>query len=157
MSAVSQPVSWASSSSSASTDGLHGGEGGEAPLQQLVAHELLVLLVALGVVVVGGGEQPADARVVGGELEQLPELVDQAGEQLSLGLGQVHRVGAVPRAADATAEEASHQVSCCIVAQRPCSWSRNTCSSHVSRGPLATTARPSVCTCIIRRSAFSFG
>ena len=42
-----------------------GVEAGEPVLEELVAGQLLVLAVALGVLVVGGGEQPR-RRVVGG-------------------------------------------------------------------------------------------
>ena len=74
---MSQAVSWSSSSSSASCRLLDRGEGGQSPLEELVAHELLVLPVSLGILVVGGGEQPPHAGLVGGDLEQLPQLVDE--------------------------------------------------------------------------------
>src|SRR3546814_2856449 len=107
---------------------------------------------------VGGGEEPPQARIVGAHGEDVAELVDEVGDKGSLRSGEVQLVAAGARALDpAPGGEDAHQASCCIVAQRPCSWSRNTCISQVSRGPLATTARPSVCTCIISRSAFSFG
>ena len=48
-----------------------------------------------------------------------------------------------------------HQSSCCIVAHRPCSCSRNTSISAFSRVPLATTARPLWCTSSISSVAFS--
>ena len=75
---MSQPVSPASSSSLGRGGLLDRGEGGQPPLEQLVAHELLVLLVAIGVLVVRGREQPPQRRVVGGGEQHVAELLDEA-------------------------------------------------------------------------------
>ena len=109
-------------------------------VEQAVAHELRVLGVPRVVVDVCERKQPVERRLLG--VQRLPELIRERGEDVALLLRQVHAERAVAPRLD----PAPHGQSCCIVAQRPCAWRRETSSSDFSRVPDDTTAFPSLCT-----------
>src|SRR5439155_7236617 len=118
---------------------------------QLVAHEPAVLGVALGVVGVGGRVQAGEGRVARVRRQRLAHLGRDRAQELALLVRQPHLEIPLPGTADAAA--GVHQ-SCCMVAQRPCSWRRKTSSSAFSRGPLDTTALPLWCTSSMSLVAF---
>ena len=109
--------------------------------------------LGLGVVAVGGREQPLRDRVVVGEaarFERLAGVAEQVHEQFALRpLAAQH--GSAPGGDD------PHQDCCSRVAQRPYPCSVVASSSIRSRGPDETTARPLWWTSSISFSALSFG
>src|SRR4029079_15298146 len=81
------------------------------------------------------------------------ELVDLPGEVAQRGdLHTLEPDGDTPAAAPIDTRNA---LSCPIVAQRPCAWSRATSISAFSRVPCDTTDLPSWCTSSISFVAFS--
>ena len=82
------------------------------------------------------------SRVVGRGEQLLAQLGHEVAHEGPLVRAQLDLVAPRPSAPGPVAVE-QHGQSCCIVAQSPCSCSRNTSSSAFSRVPLDTTARPS--------------
>ena len=130
----------------------HDVERGEPLLAKPRVHELRELLRRLVVVAVARREEARDAGVV--VADQLAELAAEAAHELPLARVEAQPVAAVGKRGDRRAQP--HQ-SCWSVAQRPWAWRRAASYSARSRVPVDTAAFPSLCTCHISFSAFSFG
>ena len=96
------------------------------------------------VVDVRGREQPVQRRLLG--VERLAELAGERGEDVALFRRQADAKRPVALRVDSASDTGHSRQSCCIVAQRPCAWRRETSSSAFSCVPDDTTALPSLCT-----------
>ena len=108
-------------------------------LEQLVADELLVLAVPLGVLVVGGGEQaPERSGRRWSPSSSSRSWSTRSPSSSRSSVGQARRRSAPGAGAldPPRRTERPISVSCCIVAHSPCSWRRKTCELARLAGPV---------------------
>ena len=110
---------------------------------QIFLHQapVLLLLVGVGGLRVRRGKETPEDRLVG-LVEQGAELRAQLAQHRPVVVAEIEKVATVPVSPDDSARQEGAQLSCSMVAHKPCSWRRNTSSSAFSLGPCDTTAFP---------------